>query len=132
MPSSSTDALACSFPQFSIIFLCRALRHDSFACAATDGGSSNDTDRTTGLVSSHAYSLLRAVRVSCLFLSIYPGAHLGIGASCILEKNTRIFIYLLFYLYIYPPDLQESDGSAIGNYPDLLPEMPRYCCPLVI
>ena len=35
----------------------------------------------------------------------------------------------------YPPDLQESDGGAIhrvSNYPDLLPEMPRYCCPLVI
>ena len=40
-----------------------------------------------------------------------------------------------FYLYIYPPDSQESDGGAIhkiSNYPDLLPEMPRYCCPLVI
>ena len=40
-----------------------------------------------------------------------------------------------FYLYIYPPDLQESDGGAIhrvSNYPDLLSEMPRYCCPLVI
>ena len=46
------------------------------------------------------------------------------------------FIYLFFfYLYIYPPDSQESDGGAIhrvSNYPDLLPEMPRYCCPLVI
>ena len=40
-----------------------------------------------------------------------------------------LFIYL-FYLYIYLPDSQESDGGAIhrvGNYPDLLPEMPRYC-----
>ena len=37
------------------------------------------------------------------------------------------FIY--FYLYIYPPDWKESDGGAIhrvSNYPDLLPEMPRY------
>ena len=43
--------------------------------------------------------------------------------------------YFFFYLYIYPPDSQESDGGAIhgvSNYPDLLPEMPRYCCPLVI
>ena len=42
---------------------------------------------------------------------------------------------LFFYLYIYPPDSQESDGGAIhrvSNYPDLLLEMPRYCCPLVI
>ena len=47
------------------------------------------------------------------------------------ENNFIIF----FYLYIYPPDSQESDGGAIhrvSNYPDLLPEMPRYCCPLVI
>ena len=31
--------------------------------------------------------------------------------------------------------MQESDGGAIyrvSNYPDLLSEMPRYCCPLVI
>ena len=37
----------------------------------------------------------------------------------------------LFYLYIYPPDLQESDGDVIhrvSNYPNLIPEMPRYCC----
>ena len=45
------------------------------------------------------------------------------------------YFYFYFYLYIYPPDSQESDGGAIhrvSNYPDLLPEMPRYCCPLVI
>ena len=43
-------------------------------------------------------------------------------------------IFSYFYLYIYPPDSQESDGGAIhrvSNYPDLLPEMPKYCCPLV-
>ena len=42
------------------------------------------------------------------------------------------FFYFIFYfyLYIYPPDSQESNGGAIhrvGNYPDLLPEMQRYC-----
>ena len=44
-------------------------------------------------------------------------------------------IFIFFYLYIYPPDSQESDGGAIhrvSNYPGLLPEIPRYCCPLVI
>ena len=53
--------------------------------------------------------------------------------KCLLILMTRYFF--LFYLYIYPPVSQESDGGAIhrvGNYPDLLPEMPRYCCPLVI
>ena len=46
-----------------------------------------------------------------------------------------LFYFIYFFLYIYPPDSQESDGGAIhrvSNYPDLLPEMPRYCCPLVI
>ena len=44
------------------------------------------------------------------------------------------FFFFFFYLYIYPPDSQESDGGAIhrvSNYPDLLPEMPIYCCQLV-
>ena len=40
-----------------------------------------------------------------------------------------------FYLNIYPSYSQESDEGAIhrvNNYPDLLPEMPRYCCPLIV
>ena len=48
-------------------------------------------------------------------------------------SNVNLLTYIL-YLYIYPPDSQESDGGAIhrvSNYPDLLSEMPRYCCPLV-
>ena len=47
---------------------------------------------------------------------------------------SAIFFFFL-YIYIYPPDSQESDGCAIhreSNYPDLLPEMSTYCCPLVI
>ena len=51
-----------------------------------------------------------------------------------LEQESNLLSFF-FYLYIYPPDSQESDGGAIhrvSNYPDLLPEMPRYCCPLVI
>ena len=46
-----------------------------------------------------------------------------------------IFIYFLFLSLYLSPDLQESDGGAIhrvSNYPDLLLEMPRYFCPLVI
>ena len=45
------------------------------------------------------------------------------------------FHFISFYLYIYTPDSQESDGGAVhraSNYPDLFPEMPRYCCPLEI
>ena len=50
--------------------------------------------------------------------------------------HVHLFYFLFyFYLYIYSPESQESAGGAIhraSNYPDLLPEMPRYCCPLEI
>ena len=56
-----------------------------------------------------------------------------------IEEAVRFLILILIllysYLYIYPPDSQESDRGAIhrvSNYPDLLPEIPSYCCPLVI
>ena len=56
-------------------------------------------------------------------------------ATSISYEKKNYFFFFFFYLYIYPPDSQESDGGAIhrvSNYPDLLPEMPRYCYPLVI
>ena len=43
--------------------------------------------------------------------------------------SQNFFYFFYFYHCIYPPDSQESDGGAIhrvSNYPDLLPEMPRY------
>ena len=52
-----------------------------------------------------------------------------------IDKNFIYLFFFLFYLYINPPDSQESDGGAmhrVGNYPDLLPEIPRYCSPLEI
>ena len=36
-------------------------------------------------------------------------------------------------LYIYPPDSLENDGGVVhraSDYPDQLPETPRYCCPI--
>ena len=51
------------------------------------------------------------------------------------DKNIYFIYFFYFYLYIYPPTTQESAGGAIhmaSNYPDLLPEMPRYCCPFEI
>ena len=62
-----------------------------------------------------------------IFLFCTSIEHQGAGS---LEA---FFIY--FYLYIYPPDSQESAGGAIrraSNNPNLFPEMPRYCCPLEI
>ena len=51
------------------------------------------------------------------------------------DQSIRKTIFFFFYLYIYPPDSQESDGGAIhrvSKYPDLLPEVAKYCCPVVI
>ena len=59
---------------------------------------------------------------------------LGMTKTRQFRKKFYFFYFFFFNLYIYPPDSQESDGGAIhrvSNYPDLLPEMPRYCCPLV-
>ena len=42
------------------------------------------------------------------------------------------FIYY-FYIYIHLPALQKSVGGAMvrtSNYHNLLPKMPRYCCPI--
>ena len=47
----------------------------------------------------------------------------------------NLCLFFLFYLYIYSPDSQESDGGAlykVSNYPDLLLKMPRYCSLLEI
>ena len=44
-------------------------------------------------------------------------------------------LYVSFYVYIYPPDLQESNRGTIhraSNYPDLLSQMSGYCCPIEI
>ena len=50
-----------------------------------------------------------------------------------LARHLNFFFIFYFCLYIYPSDSQESDGAAntwVGNYPDLLPEITRYYCPL--
>ena len=72
--------------------------------------------------------------------SSWPMASPDLCTPLIKNLDELLYFYLFFfifyfYLYIYPPDSQESDGGAIhrvSNYPDLLPEMPSYCCPLVI
>ena len=65
------------------------------------------------------------------------GAQKRKEAAAARDAVAKFYYFFLFYLYlyIYPPDSQESDRGAIhrvSNYPDLLPEMPRYCCPLVV
>ena len=50
-----------------------------------------------------------------------------------MERWDILFFYFISTLYIYPPHSQESNEGAIhrvSNYPDLIPEVPRYCCPL--
>ena len=63
--------------------------------------------------------------------------HIGIIRLVEYVQTSTKFIYLFiyFYLHIYPPDSQESAGGAIhkvSTYPELLPEMLIYCCPLEI
>ena len=57
------------------------------------------------------------------------------------EHLSRLLQLVLFYLFIYFISIfilltcrkaTEALIHRVGNYPDLLPEMPRYCCPLVI
>ena len=51
------------------------------------------------------------------------------------SEQTVTNLVLFIYLYIYPPNSQKSGRGAIHRvsyYPDLLPEIPRYCCPVEI
>ena len=45
-------------------------------------------------------------------------------------KRFENILFFLFYLYIYPPDLQKSNRGEIcraKNYPNLFLKMTRYC-----
>ena len=49
----------------------------------------------------------------------------------------RCLTYILFYfisIFILLTCRKATEAliHRVGNYPDLLPEIPRYCCPLVI
>ena len=43
-----------------------------------------------------------------------------------------IFIFMSIFILLTRRKATEALIRRVGNYPDLLPEMPRYCCPLVI
>ena len=72
LQNSSQPTICAAYNDHSFTFLVllfqnfllfsRALRHESFVCAGI-AGSTNVEDVRTGLVSAHAYALLRAVRV---------------------------------------------------------------------
>ena len=52
-----------------------------------------------------------------------------------MNQNWKKGKFFDLFIFIYPPDSQESVGGAIhraSNFPDLLPEIPMYCCPLEI
>ena len=50
--------------------------------------------------------------------------------------TNNLFIHLIFYISIFILLTRKKATEAlicrVRNYPDLLPKMPRYCCPLVI
>ena len=51
------------------------------------------------------------------------------------SKNLKKYFHFLFHHYNYPSDSQDSNKGIrhrTSNYPDLLLEKPRYCCPVVV
>ena len=80
------------------------------------------------MLQPHLYSIMQGKY-------IYIEGVLGTTYSSEFSMVFSFIFIFYFYLYLYPPDSQESDEGAIhrvSNYPDVLAEMPRYCCPLVI
>ena len=58
----------------------------------------------------------------------WPGNSPDINLIC-------LFIYFYFisiFILLTRRKATEALIHRVGNYPDLLPEIPRYCCPLVI
>ena len=43
-----------------------------------------------------------------------------------------IFYFISIFILLTHRKATEALMHRVGNYPDLLPEIPRYCCPLVI
>ena len=59
------------------------------------------------------------------------------GVLCLISKD--ILAYIISFIYFISIFILLTRRKAteelihrVGNYPDLLPEIPRYCCPLVI
>ena len=42
-----------------------------------------------------------------------------------------IFYFISIFILLTRRKAMEALIHRVGNYPDLLPEIPRYCCPLV-
>ena len=84
-------------------------------------------------------SLMTPEEIANVITSVINKKALGLLSENIdnyfIEISSVIFLFYLFHLYFYPPDLQKSDGGA-NTQGKQLPrpalEMPRYCCPLVI
>ena len=75
------------------------------------------------------------MRLLVYYVGFLDSVALEIRVLIVLETSidAKLFYIFTFYLYIYFPDSHESDGDATdkaNNYPDLLLEMPKYCCPI--
>ena len=64
----------------------------------------------------------------------YLGLKVQESGSC--EREVKNFYYYFYFISIFILLTRRKATEAlihrVGNYPDLLPEMPRYCCPFVI
>ena len=51
------------------------------------------------------------------------------------EKNKIPNYCIALYFFVYHYEMSESDGGDMPmsrEYPDLISEMPRFCCPIII
>ena len=55
---------------------------------------------------------------------------------CCIGTYTEYFVCYFIYIFIFLTHRKATEALLlrvrVSNYPDLLPEMPRYCCPLVM
>ena len=86
----------------------------------------------------HEISKLRKSNVVLIKKEGYKNCEIESRFGLSKASVSRILCRLiyLFYLCIYPLGYRRKATEVLierpSNYPDLLPEMPRYCCPLEI
>ena len=51
---------------------------------------------------------------------------------CAFKFSLLNFFFIFIFILLTCRKAMEALIHRVGNYPDLLPEIPRYCCPLAI
>ena len=74
-------------------------------------------------------------KIFSVSISVSIVSSLGLKSlrSCTLRSPNIFFIFLiLIFILLTRRKAIQALIQRVSNYPDLLPKMPRYCCPLVI